>query len=127
AVVEDEFGNLKFQLAGGTESEYFNNLTKQLQDSGLEVKLLVDETDGLLKLMATDLAGNLHPLAVIDQYAQSGAFSVEKAEAAVRKLINTATSEEDRETFIQTMNHQPEFFGDGIQQARDENAKLNNE
>src|SRR5699024_373168 len=56
-----------------------------------------------------------------------GAFSVEKAEEAVRGLINTATSEEDRETFIQTMNNQLEAFGDGIQQARDENGELKNE
>lgn len=124
AVVEDEFGNLKFQMADGTESKYFNNLTKQLQDSGLEVEILVDETDGLLKLMATDLEGNLHPLAVIDEYAQSGAFSVAKTEEALKGLINTSTSKENRETFIQTMNNQLEVFGEELITTKNEAGEL---
>ena len=124
-VVEDEAGKLKFQLADGTESDYFNSLNEQLEESDLKLEMATDTADGLLKVFVTGLDGEkLHALAVIDDTAQSGTFAIQDTEEALKGLISTATSEEDKQTFIKTLDNQLDIFGGNLQTTKDEAGNL---
>ena len=123
-VVDEGVEGLKFKLADGTESEYFNNLTEKIKESGLNIELTEDKTTELIKLMAEDNTGGVHQLAVINEMAQDGTFAIEKTEEALRGLIDASSTREDRETFISILNGQLGLLEDDLIVTKDEADNL---
>lgn len=127
-LVGDEAEGFKLAMADGSESEYLNTLNQQLEDSNLKLTEVYDSETNMHKLLISGPEGEeLITLSSMSQLADEGALAIDTAREALKGLKDEGTSDENRDTFLAILNNQLDYFGDGIQQARDENGKLKNE
>ena len=123
--VQDETGAWKLQMADGSESQYLNYLNEAMDMYGLSLHAQYDGTGEFYELLVQGPSGKeLVTISDISQLAEAGTFAIGETEEALRGLYNQATTEEERQTFIETFQGQLEIFGQDLTTATDDAGEL---
>ena len=123
--VQDETGKWKLQMADGSESPYLNYLNEAMDTYGMNLHAQVDGTGEFYELLVQGPSGDeLITISDLSRLAEAGTFAIEETEEALRGLYNESTTEEDRQTFIETFHKQLELFGQDITTTTNDAGEL---
>lgn len=123
-VTEDASGRLKFSMADGTESEYFNNLNEQIENSGQQLSIVQDATGRFIVYMGEE-GGEIRPITDLIDGAQDGELAIATLKESFQEFKNgTYDTDEEQQTFIDMLQNQVDLFGDGLTTIEDDAGNL---